>query len=156
MKTSQHTKKIVQNMIKKAGVGSQAQLAHKLGVSPQAVSDAIRKAKIPDQWFIKFQKKYGITKDELIKQADDGMARSKIAATITPGQMQIANELPTNNLTPLKLLVAWMNETFTGDIGEVQAMQFYESIKRDFPSFRQFIEKRQAGEDTAPDAENVA
>ena len=74
-------------------------------------------------------------------------ATQKIAASIEPGhtRLNLADQLPINRITPLKLIVEWMNETYDGELGEIMAMQFYDDLKRNYPSFRKYIEKKEHG-----------
>ena len=54
-------------MKQRAGVKSQAQLARVIGVTPQSLSGAIQKGKIPDRWFDVMEEKFGVTKEELCR-----------------------------------------------------------------------------------------
>lgn len=69
----------------------------------------------------------------------------KVAASIHPGgtRLNLVDQLPVNRVTPLKLIVEWMNEAYDGELGEIMAMQFYEDLKRNYPSFREYIEKKE-------------
>nr|WP_320013120.1 hypothetical protein [uncultured Desulfobulbus sp.] len=53
--------------IKKISKGkNQKGVAQALGISPQAITDAKRKNKIPETWFGIIEEKFGLSKDELI------------------------------------------------------------------------------------------
>jgi len=51
-----------------AGVGSQKEVAEKLGISPQAISDAKRKNRIPESWYGIIYEQFGVTKETLHNQ----------------------------------------------------------------------------------------
>lgn len=69
-------------------------MAEKLGISPQAITDAKRKNRIPETWFDIVTDKFGVTKDELCQQDD-----KKIGATVPfaqdffPPQIQGTEEI---------------------------------------------------------------
>jgi len=57
--------------IKKISRGkNQKGVAQSLGISPQAITDAKRKNKIPETWFDIIEEKFGLSKDELIRLED--------------------------------------------------------------------------------------
>ena len=57
--------------IKKISRGkNQKGVAQSLGISPQAITDAKRKNKIPETWFDIIEEKFGFSKDELIRLED--------------------------------------------------------------------------------------
>ncbi|MDD2468806.1 MAG: hypothetical protein PHI97_32950 [Desulfobulbus sp.] len=57
--------------IKKISKGkNQKEVAQALGISPQAITDAKRKNKIPETWFDIIEEKFGLSKDELICYED--------------------------------------------------------------------------------------
>lgn len=57
--------------IKKISRGkNQKGVAQSLGISPQAITDAKRKNKIPETWFDIIEEKFGISKDELLRLED--------------------------------------------------------------------------------------
>jgi len=57
--------------IKKISRGkNQKGVAQSLGISPQAITDAKRKDKIPETWFDIIEEKFGLSKDELIRLED--------------------------------------------------------------------------------------
>ncbi|MGD9947640.1 MAG: hypothetical protein AB7U29_04070 [Desulfobulbus sp.] len=57
--------------IKKISKGkNQKGVAQALGISPQAITDAKRKNKIPETWFDIIEEKFGLSKDELISYED--------------------------------------------------------------------------------------
>lgn len=57
--------------IKKISKGkNQKGVALALGISPQAITDAKRKNKIPETWFDIIEEKFGLSKDELICYED--------------------------------------------------------------------------------------
>ena len=73
--TDTELSKIIAERMKQASrAKNQAQLARVLKVSPQAVSDAIRKGKIPDRWFDVMEEKYGVTKKELTAPPEQARA----------------------------------------------------------------------------------
>ncbi len=130
-------------MKKIANVRTNKQLGDVLGgIKPQSISSAIGRSIVPDNWFEVFFDEFGVTKTDICN-SDAG----KIKATITPGRkpMNIADQLPVNRITPLKLIVEWMNETYEGELGEIMAMQFYDDLKKNYPSFRKYIEKKEHG-----------
>jgi len=62
--------------IKKISRGkNQKGVAQALGISPQAITDAKRKNKIPETWFDIIEEKFGLSKDELIRYEDRSIAR---------------------------------------------------------------------------------
>jgi hypothetical protein len=78
-----------------SGGANQKGVAEKLGISPQAITDAKKKNKIPETWFNIVAEKFGVTKEELCRQ-DDG----KTGGCASHGQdslslePQRANEVP--------------------------------------------------------------
>lgn len=70
-------------MIKKvSGCRTQKELADKLGISPQAITSAKTKNKIPETWFDIVSEKFGMTKRELYEQATTNRAE---VASRSPG-----------------------------------------------------------------------
>ncbi|MDD2466503.1 MAG: hypothetical protein PHI97_21105 [Desulfobulbus sp.] len=62
--------------IKKISRGkNQKGVAQALGISPQAITDAKRKNKIPETWFDMIEEKFGLSKDELIRYEDRSTTR---------------------------------------------------------------------------------
>lgn len=62
--------------IKKISRGkNQKGVAQALGISPQAITDAKRKNKIPETWFDIIEGKFGLSKDELIRYEDRSTTR---------------------------------------------------------------------------------
>ena len=62
--------------IKKISRGkNQKGVAQALGISPQAITDAKRKNKIPQTWFDIIEEKFGLSKDELIRYEDRSTTR---------------------------------------------------------------------------------
>lgn len=58
--------------IKKISGGkNQKEVAAKLGISPQAITDAKSKNKIPETWFQTVSEKYGVSKEELCQHAEN-------------------------------------------------------------------------------------
>jgi len=53
-----------------AGGGSQKEVAEKLGISPQAISDAKRKNRIPESWYGIIDEQFGGTRETLHNQTD--------------------------------------------------------------------------------------
>lgn len=53
-----------------AGGSSQRAVAAKLGISPQAISDAKRKNRIPESWYAIVYEKFGVTREALHNQTD--------------------------------------------------------------------------------------
>jgi len=51
-----------------AGGGSQKEVADKLGISPQAISDAKRKNRIPESWYVIIHEQFGVTRETLHNQ----------------------------------------------------------------------------------------
>nr|WP_321464324.1 hypothetical protein [uncultured Desulfobulbus sp.] len=51
-----------------AGGGSQKEVAGKLGISPQAISDAKRKNRIPESWYVIIFEQFGVTREALHNQ----------------------------------------------------------------------------------------
>lgn len=54
---------MLDRLLQGAGVKRDAQLAELLGVTPQAVSQARRKGKIPDGWILKVASRFGLSTD---------------------------------------------------------------------------------------------
>ena len=52
-------------LLQGAGLRRDSQLAELLGVSPQAVSQARRKGRIPDGWVLKIAEQFGLSTDWL-------------------------------------------------------------------------------------------
>ncbi len=63
------------------GGKNQKAVADKLGISPQAITHAKRKNKIPETWFDLINEKFGVTKEEICQQDD-----KKILTTVFPTQ----------------------------------------------------------------------
>lgn len=59
----QHSSEVLDRLLQGAGVRRDAQLAELLGVSPQAVSQARRKGRIPDGWIVKIAARFGLSTD---------------------------------------------------------------------------------------------
>jgi len=61
-----------ENLFKKirliAGGGNQKEVAEKLGISPQAISDAKRKNRIPESWYVIIHEQFGVTRENLLNQ----------------------------------------------------------------------------------------
>ena len=143
LSTRAEAKSIVRRMKKIAKVRTNTELGGILGgIKSQSISSAVGRKIIPENWFEVFWDEFGVTKNEICDQAN-----LKIPATITPGRerLNLVDQLPINKITPLKLIVEWMNETYRGEMGEVMAMQFYEDLKKNYPSFRAYIEKKEQG-----------
>lgn len=54
---------------------NQKGVAQALGISPQAITDAKRKNRIPETWFDIIEEKFGLSKDELIRFEDHSTKR---------------------------------------------------------------------------------
>ncbi len=54
-----------------SGGVSQREVAERLGISPQAISDAKRKNRIPETWYEIIYEKFGVTKETLYAQMND-------------------------------------------------------------------------------------
>ncbi|MGD9950163.1 MAG: hypothetical protein AB7U29_17055 [Desulfobulbus sp.] len=67
-----------------AGGSSQREVAAKLGISPQAISDAKRKNRIPESWYTIVYEKFGVTREALHNQ-NDGQS-TKIVQLFKNGQ----------------------------------------------------------------------
>ena len=59
----QHSSEFLDRLLQGAGVRRDAQLAELLGVTPQAVSQARRKGRIPDGWIVKIAGRFGLSTD---------------------------------------------------------------------------------------------
>nr|WP_320013088.1 helix-turn-helix domain-containing protein [uncultured Desulfobulbus sp.] len=53
-----------------AGGGTQKEVAEKLGISPQAISDAKRKKRIPESWYGVIYEQFGVTRETLHCRTD--------------------------------------------------------------------------------------
>jgi len=53
-----------------AGGGTQKEVAEKLGITPQAISDAKRKNRIPESWYGIIFEQFGVTKETLHQLVD--------------------------------------------------------------------------------------
>ena len=60
---SNATPDTLDRLLQGAGLRRDSQLAEILGVSPQAVSQARRKGKIPDGWVLKVAAQFGLSTD---------------------------------------------------------------------------------------------
>jgi len=149
-------KLVIRNMMRVANVRKNSELGNILGgIRPQSISNSIGRKNIPDNWFLVFEEKYGVSEEELCRQPTIKAEQTETADAKMPWQQdQAATDTPATTLTPLKQIISWMNETFTGEIGEYQAMQFYDDLRANYPSFKKFIEnKGGAGRQLAgPDA----
>lgn len=58
-----------------AGGSSQRAVAAKLGISPQAISDAKKKNRIPESWYVMIYEKFGVTREALRNQPDGQSAK---------------------------------------------------------------------------------
>ena len=59
------TPETLDRLLQGAGLRRDSQLAELLGVSPQAVSQARRKGRIPDGWVLKIAEQFGLSTDWL-------------------------------------------------------------------------------------------
>lgn len=78
-----------------SGGANQKGVAEKLGISPQAITDAKKKNKIPETWFNIVAEKFGVTKEEICQQ-DDGKTGGSILQrqeSLSPEE-QGANDIP--------------------------------------------------------------
>ena len=66
---------ILDRLLSGAGLHRDAQLAALLGVSPQAVSQARRKRKIPEGWVVKVSQRCGLSMDWLMFGKGDESTR---------------------------------------------------------------------------------
>lgn len=71
---SNATSDTLDRLLQGTGLRRDSQLADILGVSPQAVSQARRKGKIPDGWILKVAAQYGLSTDWLFFGQGDGSA----------------------------------------------------------------------------------
>jgi len=137
----QHAKITIEKMCLKIKAKTKAALARAIGVTPQSINTAIKRDKIPDRWFAMMEEKYGVTKEELCW---DLPPENKIAAKIQPGpgNQSIMELSAVERITPLKILIEWMNEIFDREQGEYEAMIFFDDIKKRYPSFADFLDQR--------------
>jgi len=136
----QHADIIIKRMVEKSGL-SQTRFAEQiLNVKGVNISRAKKTGQIPDRWFDVLQEKYGVSKNELLAN----LPPDKIAATIQPGaaaKQTDRDRLPTERITPLKIIVEWLNDAFDGEQGEYEAMFFHEDLMKRYPSFRTFVRR---------------
>ena len=66
-------------LLQGAGLRNDRQLAEILGVTPQAVSQARRKGRIPDGWVLKIASLYGLSTDWIFFGKGDGQAGAATA-----------------------------------------------------------------------------
>lgn len=99
-----------------------------------------------------------LTGKEFIKEKPDN-----IAATIHPGTKEAAERITANStratvsIPHLKWVVEWMDNYFTND--SEQALLFYEQLRDDMPSFKEYIarvKKKSSGVDNAEDSKIVS
>ena len=74
-------------LLQGAGLRRDSQLAELLGVSPQAVSQARRKGRIPDGWVLKVAAQFGLSTDWVFFGKGDG-PDSAVAERITPSRAE--------------------------------------------------------------------
>jgi hypothetical protein len=144
----QHSEIILNKMIKISGL-SQTQFAERdLGIKGANISEARRTGKIPDGWFEIFQKKYGVTKEELCASPD-------IKSPIHEGQ-QTANEALIQPQEPKDVFDQVMDNFFEmvknwqieeNDRTFETAIEFTQEFSVRFPEMRDWLKKRGRGGD---------
>lgn len=72
---------ILDRLLSASGLQRDAQLAAQLGVSPQAVSQARRKRKIPESWIVRVAQHCGLSLDWLMFGREDACAQPAPAVT---------------------------------------------------------------------------
>ena len=126
---------------------SKAEFSRMCDIQPSTMGGYLSGSSKPSlENLLKIAKRCGVTVAWLIGEVDDkNWNPGEVAATISPGDKKItlADKLPVNRITPLKLIVEWMNEAYDGELGEILAMQFYEDLKKNYPSFREYMEKKE-------------
>ena len=73
------TPETLDRLLQGAGLRRDSQLAELLGVSPQAVSQARRKGRIPDGWVLKVAEKFGLSTDWIFFGREPGQASAPAA-----------------------------------------------------------------------------
>ena len=81
---------ILDRLLSGAGLHRDAQLAALLGVSPQAVSQARRKRKIPEGWIVKIAQQCGLSMDWLMFGKGDEPGTVSPGAQASPGGSPIS------------------------------------------------------------------
>ena len=71
-------------LLQGAGLRNDRQLAEILGVTPQAVSQARRKGRIPDGWVLKIASQYGLSTDWIFFGKGDGQSAAPAAVEAAP------------------------------------------------------------------------
>jgi hypothetical protein len=85
---------LFQKIKKISGGKNQTAVADKLGISPQAITDAKRKNKIPETWFDIIDEKFGVTKEEICQQVDKkNLPAVPPSQNFFPSQMLGAEEI---------------------------------------------------------------
>lgn len=84
---------IIDRLLQGAGLNKDRQLAQELGVSPQAISQARRKGKIPDRWILQLASRYQLSPEWIF----NGQGQAKGAASL-PGSIP---SRPVNFHSPL-------------------------------------------------------
>jgi hypothetical protein len=79
---------IFNNIKKITGGKNQKEVAKKLGMSAQAVSDAKTRNAIPDGWFEILQKKYNMTKEEICESPEEKAEKMVRASSLQLNEPQ--------------------------------------------------------------------
>ena len=107
------TPETLDRLLQGAGLRRDSQLAELLGVSPQAVSQARRKGRIPDGWVLKVAEKFGLSTDWIFFGREPRQAGAGAAA-------DVVREAPAGKEDALMKERRAKGESFFGEVGEGQ------------------------------------
>ena len=107
------TPETLDRLLQGAGLRRDSQLAELLGVSPQAVSQARRKGRIPDGWVLKVAEKFGLSTDWIFFGREPRQAGADAAA-------DGAREAQAGKEEALMQERRAKGESFFGEVGEGQ------------------------------------
>ena len=107
------TPETLDRLLQGAGLRRDSQLAELLGVSPQAVSQARRKGRIPDGWVLKVAEKFGLSTDWIFFGREPRQAGAAAAG-------DVARETRAGKEDALMQERRAKGESFFGEVGEGQ------------------------------------
>ena len=107
------TPETLDRLLQGAGLRRDSQLAELLGVSPQAVSQARRKGRIPDGWVLKVAEKFGLSTDWIFFGREPRQTGAGAAA-------ELSHEAQAGREETIMKERRARGESFFGEVGEGQ------------------------------------
>ena len=140
----QLTKIIIERMMKKSGVPSQAQLARNvLRLQPPRITDAIQKGKIPDRWFDIMEEKFGVSREELCRPSTK--VRAAVAQPYGDAPPDEERDHCLRELNSLfQIIVKWQEDE--NGLDSLTSMNFIREFHERFPELGDWL-KKQKGQD---------